>query len=120
MFSGGIEGRRLEPVSCSEVWVPIGVARESLGAVGRDEGRNWGTSAAGLDSESFGAAGRDAGCNWARSGTGGCPSPFTGLTLGDGGIPSVKRGVREPLPLRAPGTGARSSGTGDVMVNWLS
>lgn len=48
-----------------------------------------------------------------RSGTGGWPSPPTGFTLGEGGMPSVSRGVREPLWLRGPGTGGFKSGTGD-------
>lgn len=72
-----------------EAWLPIGVANDS-----------------------FGAAGRVAGCNEGRAGTGGWPSPSTGFTLGDGGMPNVSRGVREPLWLRCPGTGGRSNGTG--------
>src|SRR3954453_1724422 len=64
MFSGGAWGRRFVPISLSDVWLPIGVANDNFGAVGR-------------------AAGRKVG----RSGTGGCPSPPTGLTLGEGGMP---------------------------------
>ncbi len=51
----------------------------------------------GVASDSFGAAGRDEGRSEGISGTGGCPSPATGLTLGEGGIPRVRRGVLEPL-----------------------
>ena len=74
VFSGGACGRRLGPASLIDVWLPIGVANDNFGAVGRETGRKGG-----------------------RSGTGGCPSPLTGLTLGEGGMPRVSRGVREPL-----------------------
>ena len=74
MLSGGACGRRLVPASLIEAWLPIGVA-----------------------SDSFGAVGREAGLRAGRSGTGGCPSPPTACTLGEGGMPRVSRGVREPL-----------------------
>lgn len=90
MFSSGAWGRRLVPASLIEVWLPIGVANDNFGAVGRVAGRKGG-----------------------RSGTGGCPSPPTGFTLGESGMPSVSRGVREPLWLRCPGTGSRNRGAGD-------
>jgi hypothetical protein len=62
------------PDSLIEAWLPIGVANDNFGAVGRVAGLREG-----------------------RSGTGGWPSPPTGFTLGDGGMPSVSLGVREPL-----------------------
>jgi hypothetical protein len=49
------------------------------------------------------------------SGTGSA-SLVTGFWFGEGGIPSVRRGVRLPLWLRPPGTGGRRSGTGDDMM----
>lgn len=43
--------------------------------------------------------------------------PFvTGFWLGDAGIANPRRGVLDPLLLRAPGTGGRSSGTGEAMA----
>jgi hypothetical protein len=47
-------------------------------------------------------------------------SPFvesTGFMLGEGGIPKVSFGVREPLLLREPGTGGLRSGAGDDMMS---
>lgn len=41
---------------------------------------------------------------------------LTGFILGEGGIPSVSLGVREPLLFRAPGTGGRRRGAGEDMV----
>lgn len=41
---------------------------------------------------------------------------LTGFMLGEGGIPSVRRGVRAPLPLRPPGTGGLRRGAGDDML----
>lgn len=40
----------------------------------------------------------------------------TGLEFGDGWISRVRRGVREPLLLRPPGTGGFRRGAGDDMV----
>jgi hypothetical protein len=41
---------------------------------------------------------------------------LTGFVLGDGGMPSVRRGARGPLLLRAPGTGGLSRGAGDDIL----
>lgn len=74
MFSGCICGRKFEVDSFTAAWLPIGVANDSFGAVGREAGRRYGRSGKGVD-----------------------PSPFTGFAFGEGGIPRVKRGVLEPL-----------------------
>jgi hypothetical protein len=39
--------------------------------------------------------------------------PWTGFIPGEGGIPSVRRGGRELLWVRAPGKGGLSKGAGD-------
>lgn len=74
MFNERGWGRRFVLGSLIEAWLPIGVASDNFGAVGRVVGLKGG-----------------------RSGIGGWPSPPTGFTLGEGGMPSVSRGVREPL-----------------------
>jgi hypothetical protein len=67
--------------------------------------------------DNFGSVGRDedlrSGTFW---GSGGAALSLTGRAEGEGGIPRVSRGVRVPLLLRPPGTGGRSSGTGDDIV----
>lgn len=91
--SGG--GRPLcnEPPSRGVSCVPMGVASLSCGGAGRPAGR----------------------CSLGPSRTVVLVSGLTGLTLGEGGIPSVNRGVREPL-LRLPGTGGLRRGAGDDIV----
>lgn len=72
----------------------------------------------GVASRSWGAAGRlDDGCGRGMSDMRG--SSFVGLTgfmPGEGGMPRVSRGAREPLLLRAPGTGGLSRGAGDDIL----
>jgi hypothetical protein len=81
--------------SCGVCWLPIGVAKRSWGGAGRLAGR-------------------------IRGILGTVDSPFvesTGFMLGEGGIPKVSFGVREPLLLREPGTGGLRSGAGDDMMS---
>lgn len=85
---------RNEPPSCGICWDPMGVASLSWGGAGRLEGR----------------------CSLGSSDRAAFPSGFTGLALGEGGIPSVRRGVRDPELLRARGTGGLSSGAGEDIV----
>ena len=90
--SGGcVCSLKLGPISGTDVWLPMGVAMESFGAVGLPRLM----------------CGISRGCS---------PSPVTGRALGDGGIPSVSLGVLVPLWLRPPGTGVRRRGTGDAIV----
>ncbi len=91
IFSGCTCGLRLDPPSCMNPWLPMGVARDNFG----------GPLAAKLN---LGISFK------------GSASPATGRAFGEGGIPSVRRGVRLPLWLRPPGTGGRRSGTGDDIV----
>jgi hypothetical protein len=80
--------------------VPMGVARLNLGgwALGIDNG-----GSAGLSS------------------IGGAAALLTGLWLGDAGIARPSRGSLFADPARpAPGTGGRSSGTGDaILALWV-
>lgn len=92
MFRGCIWGLRLCDTSCMLPWPPIGVASESFGAPPCAARLNLGTS------PTF------------------CPGSFTGFALGDGGMPRVNFGVREPLWLLPPGWGARNRGTGEDMA----
>lgn len=74
--------------------LPMGVANDSLGGVGRAD----------LCSGTPDSRGTLEFC---------CPS-FKGLTLGDGGMASPSLGVRAPPP-RFPGMGGRSNGAGEDM-----
>jgi hypothetical protein len=74
----------------------MGVASRSCGGAGRPDGRMSG----GMSDRWVGLA----------------SEPLTGFMFGEGGMPRVRRGAREPLWLRAPGTGGLRSGAGDDMM----
>lgn len=92
------------PPSCGVNRLPCGVASRSCGSAGREDEARGIWSCSGGTSGLGQAAPTAMGAGW------------TGLTLGEGGMPRVSLGVRVPLLLRAPGTGGRRRGAGADML----